>query len=573
MSGTLISALVWVPRGKAALEPKRYNLDENELERVGKLGGAGVLEKLREEMEGMDVGEEGWEDVDEDGEGSNSGSDGDEDEDAEETEDGDVEMGAEPIEAKLHDPEDLSAFKMDEYDDEESKGVAMGAFANVKGLTYYRDNQEDPYITLKEDDEDLEREELALDATDSMIVTARTTADLSSLDFHVYAEADENLYAHHDLMLPTFPLCVEWLDFPCGSSSSSANDTPQSGSYIAVGSFDPSIEIWDADVVDGLYPHAILGPSPSLEKPEAKPAGTGKKKRKQMIQPAATADYHVQPVLSLSWTPNHRNLLLSGSADGTIKLWDLTRESPMPALRSWDKVHGGEKVQAVEWNKSTTGGLDKALLSAGWDRIVKVWDSRAVDDAIGVKVASDVECIRWDPWEPTSFFVSLENGLILAYDSRTLSSNKTGSLSSAQPKYTLSAHDGAASALDINPHIRGCMATGGMDKMVKVWNVLDEETEGVKGRKREISLATSRDLGLGKIFTARWSPDPETPLTLAAAGSKAQLQVWDVASNAGTRKAFGDRLRRHGRELGEIKKGGGIVAVDGGGEEESDEEE
>ena len=45
----------------------------------------------------------------------------------------------------------------------------------------------------------------------------------------------------------------------------------------------------------------------------------------------------------------------------------------------------------------------------------------------------------------------------------------------------------------MNPHIRGCLVTGGMDKTVKVWNVMDEETEGVKGRKREISLATSRD--------------------------------------------------------------------------------
>jgi periodic tryptophan protein 1 len=26
----------------------------------------------------------------------------------------------------------------------------MGAFANVKGLSFYRDNNEDPYITLKE---------------------------------------------------------------------------------------------------------------------------------------------------------------------------------------------------------------------------------------------------------------------------------------------------------------------------------------------------------------------------------------------------------------------------------------
>lgn len=101
--------------------------------------------------------------------------------------------------------------------------------------------------------------------------------------------------------------------------------------------------------------------------------------------------------------------------------------------------------------------------------------------------------------------MSLENGLILAYDSRTLPTkaeplkNGLGSLSTAQPKFTLSAHDGPASALDINPHIRGCIATGGMDKNVKIWNVLDEETEGIKGRKREISLVTSRDLGLVSV--------------------------------------------------------------------------
>lgn len=89
--------------------------------------------------------------------------DGSDEEMNEDEKDEDVEMDEKP---KAHDPNDLSAFKMDEYDDEESTGVgefqqnpqlelsglmiAMGAFANVKGLSFYRDNNEDPYITLKE---------------------------------------------------------------------------------------------------------------------------------------------------------------------------------------------------------------------------------------------------------------------------------------------------------------------------------------------------------------------------------------------------------------------------------------
>lgn len=120
MSGTLISSLVWVPRGRAALQPKKYELDESELERVGKLGGPGVLEQLKEQMEKMEMADaegldEGdWEDEDEDDEddeesGSTSGS-GDKMED-----DGDS-----PIEeeAKPHDPTDMSAFKMEDYDDD-----------------------------------------------------------------------------------------------------------------------------------------------------------------------------------------------------------------------------------------------------------------------------------------------------------------------------------------------------------------------------------------------------------------------------------------------------------------------
>lgn len=69
-----------------------------------------------------------------------------------------------------------------------------------------------------------------------------------------------------------------------------------------------------------------------------------------------------------------------------------------------------------------------------------------------------------------------------------------------------------------------------------------------------------------------WSPDD--PLTLAAAGSKAKLQVWDVGANFGARKVFGTRLAEAGRALKEKKTGGVIsVADDEEDEEDSDDEE
>lgn len=65
------------------------------------------------------------------------------------------------------DPEDLSKYKLDEYDNEPDKigpystdwndsfqfvdcGAENGLFSNIKGLTYYKDNSDDPYITLKD---------------------------------------------------------------------------------------------------------------------------------------------------------------------------------------------------------------------------------------------------------------------------------------------------------------------------------------------------------------------------------------------------------------------------------------
>ncbi|KAG8213266.1 WD40-repeat-containing domain protein [Butyriboletus roseoflavus] len=260
-------------------------------------------------------------------------------------------------------------------------------------------------------------------------------------------------------------------------------------------------------------------------------------------------------------------MLASASADRTVKLWDLSRaptadadgsgESAV-AIRSFN-VHK-DKVQAVQWNEKEP----TVLLSGSYDRTVRVFDSRAPDTGVGAVLGADVEALRWDPWEPHAFYVSLENGLVLNFDARTLPTD----LKAASPaRFTVSAHDGATSALDVSPLLRGCLVTGGTDKVVKVWNV--DQTEG---GKPSVSMVASRDLDIGKVFSTVFSPDD--PLTIAAAGSKARLQVWDVGANLGARKAFASKLSEAGKVFKE-KSGAGLVGLvsddedsDSGGEED-----
>jgi periodic tryptophan protein 1 len=219
---------------------------------------------------------------------------------------------------------------------------------------------------------------------------------------------------HHDLMLPNFPLCLEWLDFPAASSASHSNAMADAlppvrsfGNYIAVGTFDPEIEIWSLDVVEAMYPDMVLGRPDKTAAHVPTPLGTGKKKRKKTKKRAISSAHHVDAVLSLSWNKTHRNLLASASADHTVKLWDLSRDPTISgdsggAIRSFDSVHK-DKVQAVHWNdKEPT-----VLLTGSYDRTVRTFDTRAPDAGVGAVVGADVEALRWDPWEAHGFYVNL----------------------------------------------------------------------------------------------------------------------------------------------------------------------
>lgn len=245
-------------------------------------------------------------------------SSGDEDEEG----DNDAEMGADQdgegagndqVDEKAEDEEEsaetkelMKELKLDEYDDEpEGKPLLTSNFVRIapltlrllrfadtplfgglKGLSYHTDNSQDPYITMEEERDEDDLDDLVIKDTDLLILVAKTEDDVSHLEVHIYEEEDDNLYVHHDVMLPAFPLCVEWV------GHGGASGKP--GNFAAVGTFQPEIEVWNVDVVDALYPHYIIGEQSAEEKKKAK-----------VKQPKKSATHHTDAVLGLSWNKSH----------------------------------------------------------------------------------------------------------------------------------------------------------------------------------------------------------------------------------------------------------------------------
>jgi len=360
--------------------------------------------------------------------------------------------------------------------------------------------------------------------SDAFLLAGNTQEDNSSLEVYCYNAEDGTLYVHHDITLPAFPLCTAWMDYAgegaartmaaqCGLGGTPAGEFV--GSYVAVGTFKPDIEVWNLDVIDPLEPAVVLkGTKPVLPGAAGAAAAAGGAgsssagKGKKGAGSAATKG-HSDAVMGLAWNKTHRQLLASSSADKTVKLWDL--DAGGRVLQTF--AHHRGKVQAVAWNPVEA----TILASASFDRTVAMLDARDGADAKVFRYAlpADSECLLWHPHAPAALIASCEDGSVLAYDVRAPDS----------PLWRLQAHKAATNSVSLSTLVTGLMATASLDRTVKLWDTDNLDAAGAP------SAVSSKEMSIGQIYSVTFMP--QAPYLLAAAGSKGLVAIWDLAADAG----------------------------------------
>jgi periodic tryptophan protein 1 len=397
---------------------------------------------------------------------------------------------------------------------------AMGLSAVSTNGAMYSDNLGEEF-----DDDDSDNEDLKLSSDDAIIVIAKTEEDFASLEVHVYEEKTGNLFIHHDIPLPSFPLCLAHGDI---------NSDGKSGNYCAVGSFGPGIEVWNLDVLNALEPSCILGgedttAADDLMKANMARAASGKKlKKKKLQQQGLRPGSHTDAVMCLSWNKVHRQVLASGSADCTVKIWDITKAGdPNGKSNAATFCHHKDKVQSVKWHP-TEGTL---LATGSYDRTVALLDARVSEHEIKkVKISADCESLSWDPHHSQYLTCATEDGVVCCWDVRKFDSGK--------PLWSFVAEEyGGVSDLSYNPNVPGLLATCAINKTVTLW---DTYANAAPSGVAPIACG-NKDMQVGKLYTISFYPS--SPWLLGCGGSGSELALWEISSEAAVMKRFGDRVK------------------------------
>ncbi|XP_049887812.1 periodic tryptophan protein 1 homolog [Pectinophora gossypiella] len=442
---SLISCMHFVRRGVAKSVPEKIELTEKELESI-----------IKQTAEDLRLTEN-----------------------PEDSEDEEGEAGASAVRDPPANPND--EFDFEKYDEEDASvnPIGIGSVATLPNLGDLSEN-----VQIRTEGPDSDEEDDIIKPDDNLLLVGHVESDASILEVYIFNKEEGSFYVHHDVILPWFPLCIEWL-------SHDPSD-PNPGNLCALGGMDPVIQVWDLDIENCLEPAFKLGKKPN------------KKKKIKRVG-------HKDAVLDLSWNRNFTHVLASGSADNTVLLWDLDQGAPHTTLSYFE-----DKVQSLTFHPLEA----QTLLSGSCDGRARVTDCRTPDAHRAWQLAGEIERVTWDKQNPFCFAMSNNEGKVSYVDCRQ-----------DEPLWTITAHEKEVTGLILSEQVPGLMVTISTDGKQKTWDISSAPPVQVSERSGRV----------GQALCAASCPD--APFSIAVGGDNKEccIEMVDLTINEQFVHRFGSR--------------------------------
>ncbi|GIQ84058.1 hypothetical protein KIPB_005488 [Kipferlia bialata] len=360
-----------------------------------------------------------------------------------------------------------------------------------------------------EDALDPQLAQFSLESRDSMLVTGQAGFGLSSLSFDVVSPAfhdvdgtkmaSGSVWHRQDCDVAAVPLSLAYIDGP-------NKEQP----FVAVGTlWSPEIAVFPADVLDLNEPMFTIGGEE--EAPAPAPVASKKRSRRsrrakpQQVAAAPAADTD-RSVTCLSWegrTTGELNSLLAGSADGSLRVWDLsTQQATFSQHMKGDAKRGAVSVAALSpYAQGVALGATQACRCG-------VYDTRSKSGGMPIKglaslAKSDPENPVWDlcegAWvDANTVVVGFDSGVMAAIDLRNVSQMGVRRI---HGKSLYEGVPGAPFSLSASKTVPGMVVTGGADGFLNVLDTKKMFQEGVD------PVVLNRQSGIGPVMTVSLSPD------------------------------------------------------------------
>ena len=220
----------------------------------------------------------------------------------------------------------------------------------------------------------------------------------------------------------------------------------------------------------------------------------------------------------LCWSPHEAGLLLSGSDDATICLWDINEGGAEVKARS--VKHGHESVvEDVDFHRHYAHMFG----SVGDDAKLLIWDSREQADAathtVNAAHAGDVNCLSFSPHNEFLLATGGSDCMVNIWDLRNMT----------QKLHQCEAHREGVYQVSWSPHAPNILGSCSSDRRLLIWDVskIGQEQTPEDAADGPPELLFVHGGHTSKISDFSWNVNE--PWTIASVAEDNIVQIWQPA--------------------------------------------